>query len=223
MKCPHCSLGIKFEPEHYTVHQLEKNATEQASGIELSYGFCPECKNLIVLLKYGEYRWIDDQGELTEIRKEDNLYPKFSRRIIDPLVPTKYAEAFNEANSVLSISPKASAALSRRLLQSLIRDEYEITFDNLSKEIDAFLKLPDIPSYVKEAVDAIRKVGNWAAHPNKYEVTGEIVNVESEEAGWLIDVLEALFDVTFIEPKKTQERKDKLNKKLSALGELPMK
>ena len=53
---------------------------------------------------------------------------------------------------------------------------------NLAQEIDAFIQLKDVPSYLSDAVDAIRNVGNFAAHPLKDTSTGEIVDVEPGEA-----------------------------------------
>jgi hypothetical protein len=94
------------------------------------------------------------------------------------------------------------------------------------KSADELLQL--IFLYTKSASaektsSAIRNIGNLAAHPNKYVHTGEIVNVEPGEAEWLLDVLEELFDITFVQPKITQAKKDKLNQKLSALGHKHMK
>lgn len=223
MKCPHCNVGIKLEIERADTYELKQASATNRLGIEISHGFCSECNELIVILKRGEYKFIEGEGELSAIQEESFLYPKFSKKIVDQLVPNDYREAFNEANTVLGISPKASAALSRRLLQSILRDNYNITDTNLAEQIKKFIVLPNIPSYVSQAVDAIRNIGNFAAHPNKYLNTGEIVDVEHGEAEWLLDVLEALFDITFIQPRQTQDKKDKLNAKLAKLGKQPMK
>jgi hypothetical protein len=67
-------------------------------------------------------------------------------------------------------------------------------------------------------LDAIRNVGNFAAHPQKSQSTGEILPVEPHEAEWGLDLLEELFDHYFVKPKRAQERKDALNKKLAAAG-----
>ena len=223
MKCPHCNIGIRLEVKESATCPLKQTSSDKRIAIELSHGFCPECNELIVLLKRGEYTFVDGEYELKSTEEESFLYPKFSQRVVDPLVPDYYRNAFNEANAVLSISPKASAALSRRLLQSLLRDEYQITDKDLVKQIEKFIERRDIPSDISEAVDAIRNIGNFAAHPNKYKNTGEIVDVEVGEAEWLIEVLEALFDVKFIQPQQAQERKNKLNEKLASLGKPPMK
>jgi hypothetical protein len=223
MKCPHCNIGIRLEIENLATYPLKQTSGDKRIGIELSHGFCPECNELIVILKRGEYAFVESEYELKSIQEESFLYPKCFQKVVDPLVPDYYRNAFNEANAVLSISPKASAALSRRLLQSLLRDEYQIIDKDLVKQIEKFIERHDIPSDVSQAVDAIRNIGNFAAHPNKYKNTGEIVDVEVGEAEWLIEVLEALFDVKFIQPQQAQERKNKLNEKLASLGKPPMK
>lgn len=223
MKCPHCNVGINLEIKQITTYELPEVINDKKTGIELSHGFCPECNGLIVILKEGEYKFIEGEGEIVTIEQESFLYPKFYKRIIDTLVPDYYRSCFNEANDVLSVSPKASAALSRRLLQTTLRDEYQIIIDNLAKQIDQFINLPSTPSYISEAIDAIRKVGNFAAHPNKYTHTDEIVEVEHKEAEWILDVLEEILDFTFVQPKQRQARITKLNQKLAALGDKPMK
>ncbi len=162
-------------------------------------------------------------GSLSEIHSEEFLYPKFTTRSMEPEVPERYRRDFAEACSVLSLSPKASAALSRRLLQDIIRQDFKITHPNLAQEIEAFINLKDVPSYLAQAVDAVRNIGNFAAHPLKDTNTGEVVEVEMGEAEWLLDVLEALFDFAFVQPKRLAERKRNLNEKLKAVGKPPMK
>ncbi|MHC5770271.1 MAG: hypothetical protein ACYTXI_32615 [Nostoc sp.] len=58
------------------------------------------------------------------------------------------------------------------------------------------------------------KLGIGTAHPNKYKVTGEIVNVEPEEADWLLEVLELLFDVTAVETQEDTGEKRQTEEKI---------
>ncbi|MCH7557665.1 MAG: DUF4145 domain-containing protein [Planctomycetes bacterium] len=90
-------------------------------------------------------------------------------------------------------------------------------------EIEEFVKRSEIPSHLTKSVDAIRNIGNFAAHPLKDINTGEIVDVEPGEAEWLIEVLFALLDFTFVQPKLLKDRKKKLNEKLKRLGKPTMK
>lgn len=74
-----------------------------------------------------------------------------------------------------------------------------------------------------DAVDAVRNIGNIAAHPTKNKNTGEIVPVEHGEAEWLIEVIEALFDFTFIQLIKLERRRKELDIKLKEVGKPEMK
>jgi len=97
--------------------------------------------------------------------------------VSDPLpseVDEPYATDFYEAREVLGISAKASAALSRRLLQNIIREQAGVKARNLNQEIQLAIDGGQVPGHLAEAVDAIRQVGNFSAHPVKYEHTGEI-------------------------------------------------
>ena len=140
-----------------------------------------------------------------------------------PEVPKAYAEDYKESCLVLSDSSKASSALSRRCLQHLLRDEAKVKHQDLYKEIQEVIDAGKVPSHIAEGLDAIRNIGNFAAHPIKSQSTGEIVPVEPGEAEWNLDVLESLFDFFFVAPAKTKARKDALNKKLKDAGKPPVK
>ena len=92
---------------------------------------------------------------------------------------------------------------------------------NLSEEIDEAMKT--LPSHLSEAVDSIRQVGNFAAHPIKSTNTGLIVDVEVGEAEWNLDVIEQLFDFYYVQPARTKLKKDILNLKLKEAGKPEMK
>jgi len=150
--------------------------------------------------------------------------PKVAGRPPIPIgVPGKYAEDYKEACLVLADSAKASAALSRRCLQLLLRDEAKVKHQDLFKEIQELLDRGTLPSHIADSVDAVRNIGNFGAHPIKSQSTGEIVPVEPGEAEWNLDVLESLFDFYFVSPARTKARKDALNKKLSDAGKPPLK
>jgi hypothetical protein len=226
MICPYCNVGIRFTISHSSPVYIENHAEINQFGYDISNGFCPECNKLIVLMRHGRY-WtqnFDDETsrELTEIFDEKIIYPKYSLKYVEPEVPENIKHEFQEAASVLQISPRASAAMSRRLLQTILREKFSIKKVSLGAEIKEFLSLPDIPSFLAEEIDAIRNVGNFAAHPIKNTQTGEIVDVEPGEAEWLIDVLIALFDFAYVQPIRREKRIKTLNDKLASVGKPPM-
>jgi len=124
---------------------------------------------------------------------------------------------------VLPDSAKASAALSRRCLQHLLREKASVKHQDLAKEIQEVLDSRTLPTYLADGLDAIRVIGNFAAHPIKAQSTGEIVPVEQGEAEWTLDVIEALFDFYFVQPDLILQKRAELNKKLASAGKPPMK
>lgn len=226
MKCPYCSKEIYLEEEDQIDNQYDSNdnrITDKINGFIISWGNCPSCNNLIILKTNGFFYKNKEEAKFNEYGPDEFLLPKSCCRIIANEVTENYRIDFEEASSVLNLSPKASAALSRRLLQKILREKLNISKSSLSTEIDEFMKIKDVPSYLIESVDAIRNIGNFAAHPLKDTNTGEIVDVEPGEADWLLDVIEALFDYIFIQPEKLKQMKDKLNNKLIKLGKPKMK
>jgi hypothetical protein len=120
------------------------------------------------------------------------LFPRAeSREPIDPSVPAAFAEDYIEACNVLDISPKASAALSRRVMQHILQVCAKVEAPNLYQEIQKVLDGKMVPSHIADSLDAVRTVGNFAAHPIKSTSSGEIVPVEAGEAEWNLDTVVA--------------------------------
>lgn len=218
MLCPHCSAKVNFDWDSVSFDTPEENLKHA-----LIFAHCPNCEKLVVKLSEKTY----SGHKLIELKlKSDNetmIYPNKSKFQNIKDIPKQYLEDYEESLMILSLSPKASAALNRRLLQSILREEFKIEKRTLAQEISEFINLDGIPSHIADSVDALRNIGNFAAHPTKDISTGEIVPVENGEAEWLIEVIEALFDFVFIQPKKIARRRKELNLKLEKVGKPEMK
>lgn len=208
MKCPHCTTSF---------HEAwrENGLGQQPS--DLHYWFeghliCPECKQIVVRLRRAD--------QLNQTVRTFVAHPRSSGRPrVSADVPAQYREDYTEAALILLDSPKASAALSRRVLQHLLREVLKVTPGNLANEIKDVLSM--IPSYLHH-IDAIRNVGNFSAHPMKDTNTAEIIDVEPEEAEWMLDILDDLFEFLFVGPAVVKRKKDALNEKLRAAGKPEM-
>lgn len=209
MKCPHCRALIVFQSEddESVLHVPELNSSIES-------GRCPGCKELIIIHKMDTA-----QGE-----RIDLVYPRMDRREpLSQLIPEEYRKDFREAENIVDQSATGSAALSRRLLQRILREHFGIKHKSLAAEIDEFLKQPDTPQHIADEIDAIRNVGNFAAHAMASKDTGEVVDVEPAEAEWLLAILESLLIYYFRLPVEIRERREALNRKLISLGKPPMK
>lgn len=151
-------------------------------------------------------------------------YPKTSARVpLPPEVTEQFANDYLEACATMADSPKASAALSRRCLQNLLREKAGVKQSDLANEIQQVIDQGKMPSHLLESLDAIRNIGNFATHPIKSRSSGEIIGIEPGEAEWNLDVLEALFDYFFVQPAILQKKRASLNKKLQEAGKPNMK
>jgi len=222
-KCPHCQHIVRFDEakivryEHpaggYSTHPtyLVTASEDEREKVSVYSSQCPNCKRPIVVAE-------------VKIGKAPPLYklvhPFNVARTVPEEVPKEIREDFLEAAAVLSISEKASAALSRRCLQHLLIDRGYKGKD-LNEQIEKAMK--DLPQRITENLDYVRVIGNFAAHPIKSEQTGLIVDVEPEEASWTLDVLEELFEYFYVQPKRAEEKRKKLDEKLKTLGKPPLK
>jgi hypothetical protein len=172
---------------------------------------CPHCFEAIIFLQ----RVFADNAEMGP---KTLVYPLTAERPVPSEVPDPYRQDFVEASRVLPISPKASAALSRRCLQAVLREQAKTKAKDLFDQIEEVTNSGKLPSHVADDLHAVRNIGNFAAHPLKSTSSGAIIDVEAGEAEWNLDVLELLFDFYFVQPAISLKRRAELNKKLTAAG-----
>lgn len=206
MKCPHCQTGFKEKWKE------KKIGSNDSTDWKVKSVFCPTCDKIIV--KLVDTSSILFLGEISH--HEIVVYPKKTPQVtLDPIIDKKFADDYNEASIILDLSPKASAALSRRCLQNLLIEKANVKPDSLSKQIQEVLDSKQLPQTLADDVDEIRKIGNFAAHPTKSKHTGVILDVDEGEAEWSLEILKELFDHYIVNPSNSAQRKKKLAKKLS--------
>jgi len=222
MLCPHClkevQLALGSVDASVGWMKIEQGIGKPAHHVHGA--LCPACSGLIVM--YSDPRSHVMPGSGLTKPKDDQSGVIFPRRPalkpLPPEVPTEYRGDFDEARLVVELSPKSSAALSRRLLQRVLHERFNINRPNLQQEIQEFISTLGPPSHLIQQLDAVRLVGNFAAHPIKDTNTGAITDVEEGEAELLIETLESLFDFAFVQPAKWAASKAAINAKLSAAG-----
>jgi len=138
------------------------------------------------------------------------LKPKSGARPFPAYIPKPILDDYNEACLIANDSPKASATLSRRCLQGMIRDFWGIKDKTLALEITALQGKVDSTTW--DAIDAVRSVGNIGAHMEKD--INLIVDVEPEEAQQLIGLIEFLLKDWYVGRHEREEHK----KRVIALG-----
>ncbi len=221
MKCPHCNVEIN---PSFT----SKDIISEGNSINwrVTSMLCPNssCRKAIIYLE--KLKRVQMQPGCFSYKKEESICinPIFSTNYFaPPEVDPIYTKDYNEAALILNFSPNASAALLRRCLQLILRDKVKVKADKLTNEIQEVLDKNLLPSYIADDLDAVRNVGNYAAHPTKNLSNGEIIESTKEEAEWLLNILFSLFDFYFVLPAKAQRRRDALNEKLKDAGKPKMK
>lgn len=218
MKCPHCLIQF-----HDEVQRTELGEDSTSRWI-LHKRACPKCGKFILSLKEHFDRYNVGNGNHYHRNREFYCYPRaVSRSPLSPDVPEQFAADYREACLTLADSPKASAALSRRCLQHILREVAKVKHGNLADEIQSVIDSRAVPTHLVDSLDAIRNIGNFAAHPIKSKSSGEVLDVEPGEAEWNLDVLESLFDFYFVQPAEIQRKRDALNAKLKEAGKPELK
>jgi hypothetical protein len=202
-------LAIVNPVIHYPQTNTREGNLTPAASWSLSHQRCPECHESIIFLD----RTVPAFQAISFM-----AYPSSRSRVIPPEVVDPYRQDFSEACKVLTDSPKASAALSRRCLQAILKDKAGTKARDLYDQIDEVIAAGKVPSHIADDLHAVRIIGNFAAHLTKSTTTGLIVDVAPGEAEWNLEVLESLFDFYFVQPAVAIKRKAALNKKLKDAG-----
>lgn len=116
------------------------------------------------------------------------LIPQASVKVFPDYVPGVILEDYEEACLTRKNSPKASATLSRRCLQGMIRDFWKVSKSRLIDEIEAIKDKVDPVTW--SAIDAVRSIGNIGAHMERD--INVIVDVDENEAELLVGLIETL-------------------------------
>ena len=220
--CPHCHNG--FHGAEKTV-ALGRDADGEwaVSGILCTR---PECRRLSLNLHKGERFYatpalspvVGFKSTVSRLIRPETLLPKS----IPPGVDEKIEQDYIEATKVLSISLNASAALSRRCLQNILRQissqETENFPDNgsLFDEIEAVRNSKKIPPLTSDKLHAVRELGNLGAHPLQDKHTNAIVDVKPEEAELTLEIIDELLDHYYVQEPKTKKTIERIHTKYDA-------
>lgn len=108
-------------------------------------------------------------------------------------------------------------------MQHILREKAGVKNPNdLGKAIQEVVADPSVPTDISDSLDMVRNIGNFSVHPNKNTNTGEIVEVEPNEAEWCLETIEILFDYYFVRPANILRRRQAFNNKLSEAGKPTM-
>lgn len=216
--CPYCNQPTTLTtPNFNTVWHFVDIAASKING-NFPVGYrgliivCPniKCKKIYFEMKLKKGR-IDPYGheyETNSIIENWVLLPQSQAKPQPSYIPAQIIQDYTEACRIKDLSPKASATLSRRCLQGMIRNFWNISVES-GKLFDEINELKDKVSTSEwSAIDAVRSVGNIGAHME--QDVNLIIDVEPEEADLLIKLIEDLFKDWYIAKHDKEERQKKI-------------
>lgn len=196
-KCPFCSnimaidTGTTYTERFaaFTERHHETNGytlTDPVdSCISIVFYKCPNC---------GQYT-IQAKGIGNDVNDVNvPIRPISSARQFPKYIPEAIRQDYEEACAIVNLSPKASATLSRRCLQGMIRDFWGISKSRLVDEINELQS--KIPAQQWKVIDGIRRIGNIGAHMEKD--INLIVDIDPDEAQKLIKLIEHLLEQWYV-------------------------
>lgn len=197
-ECPHCNRPVTIgnNDERQNWHSPYLQHQEPRIGLHSHFIVCPnpKCHELTLIVSlHNAIRSGSDYDVGDELR-EWHLIPQGSAKPFPNYIPQAILEDYGEACLIETLSPKASATLSRRCLQGMIRDFWGIQGRTLYDEVQALEEKVDGVTW--SAIDAVRKIGNIGAHMERD--IDVIVDVEPREARLLIELIETLLKEWYV-------------------------
>ena len=112
-------------------------------------------------------------------------------------LPDDVRSDYEEASSILNLSPRGAAALLRLGIQKLCR--HLGGEGNISDDVSSFVK-SGLRVEIQQALDAIRVIGNNAVHPGQLDLRDDHATARS-----LFDLVNLIASAMISEPKRVSE------------------
>ena len=206
IECPHClvMIHVSWNVHHIAtdrkIADFRGNLRPDYTEFQVTATQCPSCSKPIMRIR----------TKVEELVLERFIYPVCANRpaIDSDSLPQTLKDDYLEACNVLEISAKASAVLSRRVLQGILK-ERGYDSKNLYTQINNVLDEKGekaLPTHIKDTIHFVRRFGNFSAHPITEETTLQVVDIEDGEAEWCLQIIEGLFTHYYVEPDRLRER-----------------
>src|ERR1700751_4572137 len=142
--CPYCDRDTTItDPHELFEYKLQMENSVGYRRFVGSVIVCPnsKCKKFTLTLAMYDHDRMNYTGGQVGFRDSHrllqswNLVPPSSAKVFPDYVPQPIRDDYVEACKIRDLSPKASATLSRRCLQGMIRDFWKISKARLVEEI----------------------------------------------------------------------------------------
>ena len=212
MECPGCNINFKDDWDHFLFSQNE-----------VSISVCPTCglRHVEVYVYGPDKRYGHELTrsvafketpagstpvvEVTFDCQEPYIFPTIDFdyyrtpvfKEIPDSVPVGLANDCREARKIIVDSPRSAALLARRILEEVLRNHGHEQ-SNLYAQIESLENSKELSSVDVEKLQAVRNLGNIAAH---YKVKmNTLLDVELGEAELCLQTVDELFTHYYVVP-----------------------
>ena len=208
--CPFCNRPATIQDGDFKYRDVpfyfddERTKLDDA-GLSITVIACPNpvCLEITLRVSLVKYEHSGGASHPKEVIHSWKLLPESEAKPQPDYIPVPIVENYKEACRIRDLSPKASATLSRRCLQGMIRDFWETPKKrDLWAEIQAIKDMIDTLTW--KAIDAVRKVGKIGAHME--QDVNLVIDVEPDEAQLLIGLIEMLFEDWYVARHEKEQR-----------------
>jgi len=222
--CPFCNYSATLREGDYLLEEIKfelcNKRGPRITTVEFIVCPNPECMEFTLFVNlYDVYELKPKSKQIAEVDTKNGmlkknlirswrLIPESEAKIFPDYIPKAILEDYKEACLIKDQSPKASFTLSRRCLQGMIRNFWEIKKNRLKDEIEALKDKVDPPTW--EAIDSTRKIGNIGAHMEKD--VNLIISVDPKEAELLINLIEILIADWYIKKHEKKKQLEEIKK-----------
>jgi hypothetical protein len=220
-KCPHCGHAQAITAPRYDAHsrKLDVEGWERGRAAYRTESIVcanAECRQLTFTLGLGELEgWNDGQPVISEFVGCWQLLPASSAKPQPDYIPEALRGDYEEACAIRDASPKASATITRRCIQGIIRDFCGINkrrlideINELRRVVDAGQAPPGVQADTVDAIDHVRQIGNIGAHMEAD--INLMIDVDPDQAQVLIELTELLLDEWYVASEERRRRLAKL-------------
>ena len=204
--CPYCNRDATITNSNFSqsVHFFDNENKDGDSALITTVITCPndECQEYTIRAKLHSAFWVHGSHKIEkEVRFQWSMKPSSLAKQFPSYIPEAIVSDYKEACLIRDLSSKASATLSRRCLQGIIRDFWSVKKGRLVDEIN--LIKDKIDPITWQAIDSVRSIGNIGAHMEKD--INLIIEVEPQEAQLLIGLIEVLIKDWYIAKHERQK------------------
>jgi hypothetical protein len=213
--CPHCDRATTITSNNaVSCANVNRLLEEEDRTVFIStFIKCPnqDCNKISLIATENKFHKYVLSGYVKgDTLRSWQLIPESKVKTWPDYIPKAIREDYSEACLICELSPKASATLSRRCLQGIIRNVWEVKKGRL---VDEIKQIEDkiSPESLKE-INLIRNIGNIGAHMEKD--VNLIIDIDPGEARLLIELIESLIKEWYIDKHERKKRTAALEEKI---------